>query len=474
MRGALVFFVLALALARAHAASLGPRAYVTLLYSDDFDVAVRVLGASLERSGTLVPRVCLYTAHVSQQVVLQLASEGWHMHAVPTIDLPPALQEAKFRYIYSKLAVWNLASIGLERVVFLDGDILVRRNVDHLFECGPVFCAATRLEDYFNGGVFVLATNATLYRAMMARLDSDARPRYAGEQTFLNEMLGVGVRSGTFFGERGNEDERSPEPGVSGVPGGGAWRGGAPSGFQRLSFSYNADPLLYTLSGNRWKMPWDEVPATQRGPHLVHYSGTQGKPWSWYAYLFFAQTWEWHAVRRRLEPAASAFYSPEGDVLTVVWSCVLIGAVAWAAPRVAALAAHGVRPSVPAEALSVGVHLCALALAPLGVGVHATPLWGAAQWAAAYAFVILTLLFALDLAVLGRRAAAPLLHALTHGVAAFALFAALMTWRGGSMFAKVALLAAAVCATTHTAVAHGAALRGRAVRDARLPAPAHH
>ena len=88
------------------------RAYVTLLYSDSFALTTRVLGASLDMHGAAHPRICMYTEHVSPGVVERLAAERWHMLAVPTVDLPPLLQESQFRYIYSKLAAWNLGRLA--------------------------------------------------------------------------------------------------------------------------------------------------------------------------------------------------------------------------------------------------------------------------------------------------------------------------------------------------------------------------
>jgi hypothetical protein len=447
-------FALVAAATAAAAPPLGARVYATLLYSDDFDVAVRVLGASLEASRAAHPRACMYTEHVGAATVQRLAADGWHMLRVPTIDLPPTLQAAKFRYIYSKLRVWALDAIGVERVVFLDADVLVRHNVDHLFECGPEFCAAQRLENYFNAGVLVLRTNSTLYDELVARAAHAGR--HAGEQTLLNEAFGPRLRNGTFFGPRGNEGARA---------GSGALRGGgSPTHMQELAFSYNADPLLYALSGNRWKMPWDvselgeNDPDAMEGPHLVHYSGPF-KPWHWTSYLLFAELWEWHAVRARLRPAESALYAPSLEVARALLFVLAALAAPFAGARARALARHGRAP--PLQLLVPVIHVLALVLAAGGVGAHATPHWGAAQCAALYGVL---LAFAHALAALSVDAA------YAEAALLFALLEAFFAWRAGYLFLKVGILALALLAQTHVAAQIGARADAAAAAATTVPA----
>jgi hypothetical protein len=92
---------------------------------------------------------------------------------------------------FAKLRLWQL---DYERVVFLDADTLVLRNVDRLFEY-PEFSAAPNvyesLGDFhrLNSGVFVARPSEATFAAMLAALDVPGAFWKRTDQTFLQSFF---------------------------------------------------------------------------------------------------------------------------------------------------------------------------------------------------------------------------------------------------------------------------------------------
>ncbi|KAL4884983.1 nucleotide-diphospho-sugar transferase [Aspergillus karnatakaensis] len=92
---------------------------------------------SLQQVETAYPFVALYTSTFPESGLAALAARGIRTHAVPSIT-PSKLsrkyeQDPRFRETWTKLVVFSLEGV-FERIVLLDGDMLVRRNMDELME----------------------------------------------------------------------------------------------------------------------------------------------------------------------------------------------------------------------------------------------------------------------------------------------------------------------------------------------------
>lgn len=89
---------------------------------------------------------------------------------------------------FAKLRIWE--QVGYDRIVFLDADIVVIRDISKLFHY-PEFSAApnvyTGLQDFhrLNSGVFVAAPSEATYADMIARLDAPEAYWRRTDQTFL-------------------------------------------------------------------------------------------------------------------------------------------------------------------------------------------------------------------------------------------------------------------------------------------------
>jgi alpha-N-acetylglucosamine transferase len=165
-------------------------AYVTTLCNGDgYLPGVEVLGKSLEASGSTAPRIVLLTSDISGAARGRLTALGWQLRDIEPIENPAAdrLLFPRFATVFAKLRVWEL--VDFDRVVLLDADTLVLKNVDDLFERRE-FAAAPDffLPDRFNSGVMVLEPSADTFRRMIAAL-SAAGSYDGGDQGFLNTFF---------------------------------------------------------------------------------------------------------------------------------------------------------------------------------------------------------------------------------------------------------------------------------------------
>ncbi len=188
------------------------RAYVTLVTNDDFAIGAATLMRSLAHVGTGADRVVMLSGGVSETAVARLAATGARL--VPVEPLPVsdafAASHARDRLHgaapftkgtkpafhtpldnFMKLRLWQL---DYDRVVFLDADTLVLRDIDRLFEY-PEFCAAPNvyesLSDFhrLNSGVFTARPSRTTFDAMMDRLDAPGAFWRRTDQTFLQSFF---------------------------------------------------------------------------------------------------------------------------------------------------------------------------------------------------------------------------------------------------------------------------------------------
>lgn len=164
------------------------QAYVTMISGGDAYVpGIEALGRSLVETGTSIARVVMATPDVPTAATSRLAAQGWQIREVAPIANPHGADQLLFRRFsasFTKLRAFDLHDY--ERVVFLDGDTIVLRNIDDLFGRSG-FAAAPDffMPDRFNSGVMVIDPSRALFERMQAALV--AAPSYdGGDQGFLN------------------------------------------------------------------------------------------------------------------------------------------------------------------------------------------------------------------------------------------------------------------------------------------------
>ena len=186
-------------------------AYVTLVTNADYRIGALALARSLRTVGSEWPLVVLATESAGS--LAELEREGC---IVLQVSRPPFTDDFRRRHEraalharapytkgnkpvfhdpldnFCKLSVWRLTRY--ERVVFLDADTLVIKNIDRLFGY-PEFSAAPNLYETLadmhrlNSGVFVAAPSTDTYAAMLDRLDEADVFWRRTDQTFFESYF---------------------------------------------------------------------------------------------------------------------------------------------------------------------------------------------------------------------------------------------------------------------------------------------
>ena len=197
---------------RAEGPAQSRRAYVTLVTNADFARGAGALLRSLRLTGTTADLVVLHTGGVREADLAPLRARGARLVATELLPTSDAFNAAHAREAlhgaapftkgekpafhtpldnFAKLRLWQL---DYDRVVFLDADTLVLRNIDSLFDY-PEFCAAPNvyesLADFhrMNSGVFTARPDPVTFEAMLERLDAPGAFWRRTDQTFLQEVF---------------------------------------------------------------------------------------------------------------------------------------------------------------------------------------------------------------------------------------------------------------------------------------------
>ena len=172
-----------------------------------------VLGWSLMRSNTCHDRILLITKDVKSCVVSSLLKAFWQVQEVEHVRVHRRLVggcKDKFTCAFTKFRAFELYSYG--QVVLLDGDTLVRRNIDELLtvvktpaafirghhdaRCGPrraegtYFDKSGRLAYGINAGVLVFSPDSEEAKAVFHDIENynpAHTPETAPEQAYLSK-----------------------------------------------------------------------------------------------------------------------------------------------------------------------------------------------------------------------------------------------------------------------------------------------
>lgn len=208
------------------------KAWITLLTQPGYAAGVMTLHKSLQKTHSAYPLVVMVTDNIDAATRQSLEQQGCLLRDVqaigPESNLKQSYANARFSEVWTKLAAWKLTEF--ERVVFLDADMLVIRNMDELFDLtlkeeGIAACHACRcnpnkipsypkswrpencfysycrglehteepeeVDNYLNAGFLVLTPDEAVYEDMLQKLAGlDDLSRYLfAEQDFLNDYF---------------------------------------------------------------------------------------------------------------------------------------------------------------------------------------------------------------------------------------------------------------------------------------------
>ncbi|CCM03925.1 uncharacterized protein FIBRA_06077 [Fibroporia radiculosa] len=173
-------------------------AIVTTLYSDAYAVAVATLGHSLNRVNSTALRILLYIPeNVSPRALCIASSTGFYPHAVERIPPPKRGISRHLQDQYTKLTMWTLEEAGIKGIVYLDADMLARRNFDELFNLPfnfaavpDVFLDSRSFALNFNAAMLFLRPSPGIFDDMLSKIGSASYKSDDADQSFLNHYYG--------------------------------------------------------------------------------------------------------------------------------------------------------------------------------------------------------------------------------------------------------------------------------------------
>ncbi|XP_042485719.1 UDP-glucuronate:xylan alpha-glucuronosyltransferase 2 isoform X2 [Macadamia integrifolia] len=161
-------------------------AYVTVLHSSEAYVCGAIaLAQSILATGTKCDLVMLLDKSISQPKRAVLAAAGWKIRMIKRIRNPKAEKNAYNEYNYSKFRLWQLTDY--DKIIFIDSDIVVLRNMDILFHF-PQMSATGNDASIFNSGIMVIEPSKCTFKALM-ELRKEIVSYNGGDQGFLNEVF---------------------------------------------------------------------------------------------------------------------------------------------------------------------------------------------------------------------------------------------------------------------------------------------
>ncbi|BFZ55794.1 glycogenin glucosyltransferase [Savitreella phatthalungensis] len=172
-------------------------AYVTLLLNDAYLRGALVLAHSLRDAGATRELAIMVTSKVSSSARSQLTQIFDNVISVeslanPQIENLNLLGRLDLRESFTKINLWRQTQYS--KVVFLDADVLVLQNIDHLFDIPADFAAAPDVgwPDIFNSGVFLARPDSGTYGALKRLADSGVSFD-GGDQGLLNQFYSAGL-----------------------------------------------------------------------------------------------------------------------------------------------------------------------------------------------------------------------------------------------------------------------------------------
>lgn len=186
-------------------------AYVTLVTNEDYALGALALARSLRRLNSALPLVVMSTR--DDLALNELSNEGCEIRIVERLPFSEDFVERHSRQAqhkaapftkgnkplfhdpldnFCKLRLWEYTEF--ERVVFLDADTIVVRDIEKLFHY-PEFSAAPNLYETLtdmhrlNSGVFVATPSRATYDNMLRRLDRSGVFWRRTDQTFLESYF---------------------------------------------------------------------------------------------------------------------------------------------------------------------------------------------------------------------------------------------------------------------------------------------
>ena len=192
-----------------------PIAYITAITNAKYLKGLKVLAKSLSATKTVFSlSVIMPEEHFNGNLYKQIKKMGLEILLCPKIDIPLDYTKTNmnnhWNETFFKLNIANLTQF--EKIVFLDSDMLILKNIDHLFSFPSISATIGGKSAHpewmeFNSGIMVVEPSAYLYEGLMECIIPASERRRAlglgyGDQDVFNQFYPEWKTcSGHNFGE---------------------------------------------------------------------------------------------------------------------------------------------------------------------------------------------------------------------------------------------------------------------------------
>ncbi len=180
------------------------KAYITLLSKESYFEGVLILNRSLLAVKAKYPLYCVVSMSVGKKWERDLEKEGiscirLSKTAINSAVNPEGRGSSHWNFTFDKLLIWGLTQF--EKIVFLDSDMFIVKNIDHLFEREP-FSAVVAGSLYpgnrhwkeLNSGIMVIVPNVKIRDQLLKNISLEieagkAENRMIGDQDVIKRYL---------------------------------------------------------------------------------------------------------------------------------------------------------------------------------------------------------------------------------------------------------------------------------------------
>ena len=162
-------------------------AYVCVLSTDNYLDGALILNENLRELNSKYELLCVVNDRLSEESIKTLHRFG--IKTKNTRAIKTNMGIGRWNYTFDKLNIFSL--VEYDKIVFLDLDLLILKNIDHLFNWDSIAAGLDMPwhDDEFNSGVMVIEPNMDLYNDMIEKLYA-TKYNYTGDQDFLNDYFG--------------------------------------------------------------------------------------------------------------------------------------------------------------------------------------------------------------------------------------------------------------------------------------------
>lgn len=176
--------------------------FLSVLTSDDYLPGLLVLAYSLQKTGTAYPLLVLLTPTISLETLSTLDSYGITYKKLDYDFNNPTNVSKEHRWFSTYSKIFAFGQTDYKKVVYLDVDMLVLRNIDELFTYRHLSAtnaggALPRKKhwSHMNSGLMVIEPSQELFEDMVTKIGkietveaggTMLKPQYGSDQDFIN------------------------------------------------------------------------------------------------------------------------------------------------------------------------------------------------------------------------------------------------------------------------------------------------